>query len=231
MVGELRHLSIIMDGNGRWSQNLGKIRSFGHEKGSENIKNAVSFCLEYGIKELSLFAFSTENFNRSKFEVNFLFSLFKKFLKNRFEYCKKYNIRFKWVGLKNNLDDEMLHLIEKLEQKTCEFDALTVAIVFNYGGKSDILNSISTLLKKQLDSSNMDLIEKEFQKNLLTYPLSEPDLVIRTGGQTRISNFFLWQIAYSELYFVDKYWPDFSKDDFIKAYDFFIKIKRNFGGV
>jgi len=220
------HIAIIMDGNGRWGKKKFNNRSSGHKKGIENIKTVLDYILLKKIKHLTLYAFSRDNLlNRRKNEINNIFHLLEKYLKKNKEFFEKNKIKLNFIGEKSGLPKNIKNLIKNANRV---FDInrkkLTLNIAFNYSSKLEILNSIKKIIfnKKKISEKNISL-------NLYTAKSKNPDLIIRTGGYKRLSNFLLWQSAYSELFFVDKLWPDFKKRDLNEIIKKYKKIKRNFG--
>ncbi len=228
-----KHVSIIMDGNGRWAKAQGKPRSFGHLAGAKTAKEIIKRAHERGIKVLSLFAFSSENWERPKVEVSFLMELFQSVLTKELKSLHKNGVKLVFSGNTIALTKSLQKLIVEATDKTKDNNGLIVNVVVNYGGKWDIIQATKKIASEYkegaLDIDSLD--EERFSQYLGTYPLPDPDLLIRTSGETRISNFFLWQHAYSELIFCDCHWPDFTVDSFDKALDVFSKRERRFGKV
>ncbi|QCI18786.1 polyprenyl diphosphate synthase [Buchnera aphidicola] len=226
------HVAIIMDGNGRWAQKKGKIRSFGHKIGFKAVKETIKFAIKNNIKVLTLYAFSSENWKRPKLEVISLLKLFLFTLNNEIENLNKYNICLKVIGDITFFNKELQLSIYNAEKKTIKNSGLTLNIAANYGGKWDIVQGVKKIIADvrngYLDINQIE--EETFSQYLSTSTLLPVDLVIRTGGEKRISNFLLWQIAYSELYFTDILWPDFNKFIFQDAINYFSTRKRRFGG-
>ncbi|WP_284443386.1 polyprenyl diphosphate synthase [Buchnera aphidicola] len=227
-----RHVAIIMDGNGRWANKKGKMRIFGHKEGFKAVKEAIRFSIINDLKILTLYAFSSENWNRPLFEIKSLMELFSYALESEIKNLKKYNIRFKVIGDITYFNKKLQNSIHNVEQMTSNNSGLILNIAANYGGRWDIVQSIKKIIHKvQRGILNVNNIkEKTFSEYLSTSKLLPVDLVIRTGGEKRISNFLLWQIAYSELYFTDVLWPDFNHYVFQQAIDAFISRERRFGG-
>lgn len=228
------HVAIIMDGNGRWAKNRGKPRTFGHLQGVKTLNNIVSHAQDIGIKFLTLYAFSTENWNRSHVEVSFLMDLFSKKLNEYISGNKNSKLKINIIGSKSRLSEKILRLSEKLTEKTKLNSGMTVNIAFNYGARSEIVSAckkIACEYKDRIIENLEDITEEKFGGFLYTRDQPDVDLLIRTGGEFRISNFLLWQISYSELFFTKTLWPDFSNDDFDKAIsDFRLRVRR-FGDV
>lgn len=219
------HLAIIMDGNGRWAKNRNKPRVFGHKAGAKTLRNIMEYSKKIGIKYLTVYAFSTENWKRSKEEVDALMFLFKTYIKSERENLIKNKIRFIVSGRKEGVSKSLLEAIEDLEIATSKDYEMTVNIAFNYGGRAEIIDAVNQMLLEKKEK----ISEKEFSKYLYS-DIPDPDLLIRTSGEFRISNFLLWQIAYSELYITDVYWPDFNEKELEKALIDYSKRERRFGG-
>ncbi len=220
------HVAIIMDGNGRWALKKGKSRNYGHQQGLRTIEKIVNYSIKKKISYLTLFTFSSENWKRPKNEVNFLFNLVVNYFKKNLLKVIKNGIKVKIIGDKSMLAGNLRKIIKLTENKTKNNKKISVQLALNYGSKHEIINSFKIINKNKQEITN-----KNFEKNLYTSGFPDPDILIRTGGQKRLSNFLLWQIAYTEIFFVHKMWPDFNKNDFQKILNKFIKIKRNFGKV
>jgi len=223
-----RHIAFIMDGNGRWAKKRGLPRIYGHTKGVETVEKVINFSKEFGIPFITLYAFSTENWKRPKEEVEFLMELLREYLKSNLERFKSEGIRISFVGRRDRIPKETLKWMEKTERETENCRDIKVFVAVDYGGRDEIIRAINKLLregKKEIDETSF--------RNYLDFPpeVPEPDLLIRTAGERRISNFLLWHIAYTELYFTDTLWPDFGREDFIKALEDYAKRKRKFGGL
>ncbi|CCG18906.1 undecaprenyl pyrophosphate synthetase [Taylorella asinigenitalis 14/45] len=225
-----KHIAIIMDGNGRWAQNRNLPRTSGHVKGVQSVRNAVEFCIKFGVSNLTIYAFSSENWRRPQNEVNLLMKLFKKVLTNEVSKLHKNNIRLRIVGDRTAFTDDIQTLMQKAEELTQNNSTLCVNICANYGGRWDILNAINNLIKHNNYKFNTEPIKEEDLAPFISLnDIPEPDLCIRTGGEYRLSNFLLWQTAYSELYFTDKFWPDMKVSDFEEALKDFQSRERRFG--
>jgi undecaprenyl diphosphate synthase len=226
-----KHVAIIMDGNGRWAKKKGKIRTFGHRAGVKGVRASVSFSLKNKIKVLTLFAFSSENWNRPQEEVGVLMELFKMVLSSEVKKLHKNNVKLRVIGDTSRFDKKLVEQIQDAETLTENNDGLILNIAANYGGRWDILNATKALAEQvkegSLDSGQID--EAMLNRYTCCSDLPELDLLIRTGGETRISNFLLWQVAYAELYFTDTYWPDFNEDAFQLAIDNFSDRQRRYG--
>jgi len=222
----VKHVAIIMDGNGRWGIAKKNNRNYGHRKGLDSVDNVVKCCLEKNIRFLTLFTFSTENWKRPQREINFLFSLLKNFLKKKISKIQKQNIRLKFIGEKKKLKKDLLKAISNAEKITSLNTKLQINIALNYGSKNEIINSI-----KKIKNKNLKITEKNFQSNLFTKNIPDPEILIRTGNTNRLSNFMLWQLAYTEIFFEKKLWPDFKTKDFNRILKSYNKIVRKFGDV
>lgn len=226
-----QHVAIIMDGNGRWAEQQGKPRVWGHKKGVEAVRRSVSFCRELGIPSLTLFAFSSENWRRPENEVNSLMQLFLLVLQKEVKILHKHNVRLKIVGDLSAFSDKLRASITKAEQITAGNTAMTLNIAANYGGRWDIVNAARQLAEQvkcgQLTST--DISEQTFASVMQMHDQPELDLLIRTGGDLRISNFLLWQAAYAELWFTPTLWPDFDQQVFSEAVAAFVNRERRFG--
>jgi undecaprenyl diphosphate synthase len=222
-----RHIAIIMDGNGTWAKRRGLPRNHGHRKGAIVLKDIVLHSSKLGLKYLTVFAFSTENWKRPQDEIDYLMSIPKTFLKENEEEFTRKNIRINWIGSKERLSDDVIREIERIEEKTKVNQGLLFSIAFNYGGRDEILKAVNTILKKGLKEVN----EFEFSEFLYSKDLPDVDLLIRTSNQQRISNFLLWKLAYSELFFTDVFWPDFRNKDLEKALIEYQRRERRFGGI
>ena len=227
------HVAVIMDGNGRWAEAKGEPRTYGHTVGSEVVEEMVEIASDLGIKYFTVYAFSTENWKRSEGEVSVLFSLFSIYLKKLIDKSKKNNVRCKIIGDKTMLDEELNGVIDELENATKDNTGLTFLIAINYGGRDEITRAIKSVFSdvEKGEISIDDITEDVLTDHLDTKGVPDPDLLIRTGGEQRISNFLLWQCAYSEFYYCDTCWPDFDRDELIKAVEWYNKRDRRFGGV
>ncbi|QIQ41827.1 MAG: di-trans,poly-cis-decaprenylcistransferase [Buchnera aphidicola (Microlophium carnosum)] len=227
-----RHVAIIMDGNGRWANKQGKMRILGHKEGFKAVKRAIRFSIINNLKILTLYAFSSENWNRPLSEIKSLMELFSYALDSEIKNLKKYNIRLKVIGDITYFNKKLQSSIYNAEKISLQNSGLILNIAANYGGRWDIIQGIKKIINKvQQGVLNInDIKENTFSQYLSTSQLLPVDLVIRTGGEKRISNFLLWQIAYSELYFTDVLWPDFNQCVFQHAIDSFISRERRFGG-
>ena len=226
-MNSLSHVAIIMDGNGRWAELRNKSRKFGHLKGSENLKDIINFFLLNKIPYLTLFTFALDNWNRPKTETNYLFNLLKIFIKKNLNIFLEKNIRISFIGEKNYLSQDIKKIIKKTENLSKKNTGLNLIIALNYSSKHEILNAVKLSIKN--NKKNISI--RTFEKFLYTSNYPNPDILIRTGGHSRLSNFLLWQCSYSELFFLKKLWPDFNTGDLKKIINKFTKIKRNFGGI
>lgn len=219
------HIAIIMDGNGRWAKNQNKPRVFGHKAGANTLRKIMEYCNKIGVTYLTVYAFSTENWKRSQEEVDALMFLFKSYIKSERENLLKNKIRFMVSGREEGVNPSLMEAIKELEEATSKDYEMTLNIAFNYGGRAEITDAVNKILK----DGRTSITEEEFSKYLYN-DIPDPDFVIRTSGEFRISNFLLWQIAYSEIYITDKYWPDFDEAEMEKAILSYSKRERRFGG-
>jgi len=226
-----QHVAIIMDGNGRWAKKKGKIRTVGHKAGVKAVRAAVSYSLKNGVKVLTLFAFSSENWNRPSEEISVLMELFKMVLGSEVKKLHKNNVRLNIIGDTSRFDSKLVSRISEAQTLTEKNDSLVLNIAANYGGRWDIVNAAKELIKQvQVGQINVaDIDEDTFTRYTCTANLPSVDLLIRTGGEQRVSNFLLWQIAYAELYFSEDFWPDFNEVVFQAAVDAFNERNRRFG--
>lgn len=220
------HIAIILDGNGRWAQKKGLPRNFGHKQGVETLIKVSRYCSDIGVKNLTVYAFSTENWNRPKEEVEYLMNLLKDYFHGLEKNLRKRNIKLKVIGERTNLSKELLDIINFVEENSKYNTGMILNIAFNYGGKDEIVNAVKSMIKDKV------IISKEnIDKYLYTNESGNVDLLIRTSGEQRISNFLLWQIAYAEFYFTKVHWPDFSKKELNKAIEAYQNRDRRFGGL
>ena len=226
------HVAIIMDGNGRWAQKRGLKRTKGHQKGAEVLKRISEYVYDKEIKVLSVFAFSTENWKRDKEEVDYLMDLFLKAFKDNFDAVKKKGVKVVFSGLKDKLSDKVVKAMEKMSEETKNNNNGVFNICLNYGGQDEIVNASKKISEDVLNGNlSIDDINKDSFGKYLFNDLPPIDLLIRTSGEYRISNFMLWQMAYAELYFTDVLWPDFDEKQMDKAIEVFNNRDRRFGGV
>ena len=221
------HIAIIMDGNGRWGLKKYNDRNKGHYYGLQNINKVIKNCIKLHIKYLTLYTFSTENWNRPKKEIEYLFFLFKFFYQKNFNKINKNNIRIKFIGDLKNIPADLKAIIKKIQEKTKNNNRITVVFAFNYGAKSELINAFKKIHKNKKNKISEQLISN----NLYTKNMPDPDILVRTGGEKRLSNFLLWQLSYAELFFIEKSWPDFNFLDLKKIVNKFSGIKRRFGGL
>ena len=224
-MNPLNHVAIIMDGNGRWGLKYKNSRNAGHKAGLTTVEKIIKETIKNNIKYLTLYAFSTENWKRPKKEVDYLFSLLETFLIRRIDELHKQNIKLKIIGVKN-FSSKLNNLLVKSEKKTSKNKKLQINLALNYGSKIELINAFKGLTK-----NNDKITEKNLTKYLQTKNIPDPDLLIRTGNKKRLSNFLLWQLAYSEIFFEKKLWPEFNKTDYNKIIKNYKSIKRNFGNV
>ena len=224
-MNPLKHVAIIMDGNGRWGLKNKNSRNAGHKEGIKTVEKIIRETIKNKIRFLTLYAFSTENWKRPKKEINFLFNLLENFLKEKILELHKQNIRLKIIGIKN-FSPKLNKLLNKSEKKTSKNNKLQINLALNYGSKLELINVF-----KNLSNKKEKINEKNLKKYLQTKNIPDPDLLIRTGNTQRLSNFLLWQIAYSEIFFEKKLWPDFNGKDYNKIIKKFKNIKRNFGNI
>ena len=224
-MNPINHVAIIMDGNGRWGLKNKKTRNAGHKEGLKTIEKILKFSIKKKINYLTLFVFSTENWKRPKSEINYIFKLLETFLIKKIDNLNSKDIKIKIIGKKNS-NKKLNKLLNKAEVITKNNKKIQINLALNYGSKYEIVNTI-----RKLVNSKKKINEKNFEENLFTKNIPDPDFLIRTGNTNRLSNFLLWQIAYSEIFFVKKLWPEFTVNDYKKIIDKFKKIKRNFGNV
>ena len=224
-MNSLIHVAIIMDGNGRWGLKNKKSRNAGHRAGLETVEKIIKETIKHRIKFLTLYAFSTENWRRPKKEINYLFKLLETFLINKIEDLNNQNIRLKIIGVKN-FSKKLNNILNKSEKKTSKNTKLQINLALNYGSKFELINAFKNIKKHKKKIS-----EKNINRYLQTFETPDPDLLIRTGNTKRLSNFLLWQLAYSEIFFEKKFWPDFNQKDFNRIINEYRHIKRNFGKI
>ena len=225
-MNPIKHVAIIMDGNGRWGIKHKGSRNLGHRAGLNSIQDIIDVSIKEKINHLTLYTFSTENWKRPKKEIDFLFNLLENFLKHKIDNLIKKKIKLKFIGELNKIPLKLKKLIKISEKKTSKKSILQINIALNYGSRSELINSIKLINKKKLEVN-----EENINNNLFTSKIPSPDLMIRTGNTKRLSNFMLWQLAYTELFFINKLWPDFKKKDFKLVLKKFRFVKRNFGSI
>jgi undecaprenyl diphosphate synthase len=224
-MNQLNHVAIIMDGNGRWGLKHKSSRNEGHKAGLNTVEKIIKVSIKQKINHLTLYAFSTENWRRPKKEINYLFNLLENFLSNKIEDLHKKNIKLNIIGVKN-FTKKLNTLLSSSEKKTSKNTSLQINLALNYGSKFEILDAI-----KKMNKNKDKIHEKNFEKYLQTKNIPDPQILIRTGNTKRLSNFLLWQLAYAEIFFEKKLWPDFKEKDYIRIINKFRKIKRNFGNI
>ncbi|MCJ9428753.1 isoprenyl transferase [Kordiimonas marina] len=231
-VSAPRHVAIIMDGNGRWAAKRRLPRSAGHRRGAEAVREAISGALKAGVEYLTLYAFSSENWNRPQEEVTDLMGLLKLYLSREVKSLSKQGIRLKVIGRRKRLSEDINEMIERAETQTRDNKRMTLVIALSYGGRDEILDAVRSIAADVADGrmSIDDIDEARFQNSLATHDLPDPDLIIRTSGEQRLSNFLLWQAAYSEFLFLDLLWPDFTEETFASAMEEYQGRHRRFGG-
>ena len=225
-MNPINHVAIIMDGNGRWGLKNKKSRNSGHKAGLSTVENIIKHTIKNNIKFLTLYAFSTENWKRPQKEISFLFNLLQNFLKKKTNKLNKNGIKLKIIGDKSNFSNKLKKALINSEKITKNNKKLQINLALNYGAKNEILNAISLIKKKKISFT-----ENNINKNLYTNDSPNPDILIRTGNTKRLSNFLLWQIAYTEIFFEKKLWPEFSTQDYNRILEKFKQLKRNFGNI
>ena len=226
-MNELDHVAIIMDGNGRWGLKKNKSRNYGHFKGLKSAESAIKTVIKNRIPYLTLYTFSTENWKRPENEINFLFDLIRKSLKKNLKKIIKQEIKINIIGIKKKLPSDISKIINFIEKKTKKNKRLTLNLALNYGSQEEIVSACKKITKNK----NININIENFKKYLYTSYMPNPDILIRTGGTKRLSNFLLWQLAYTEIFFIDKLWPDFNENDFNNIIKKYYSIKRNFGKI
>ncbi len=224
-MNPLKHVAIIMDGNGRWGLKNKNSRNAGHRAGLDTVEKIIKETIKNNVKFLTLYAFSTENWKRPENEIKFLFNLLENFLKNKIEDLNKQKIKLKIIG-KKNFSSKLNKLLKISEKKTSKNKRLQINLALNYGSKTELIYAF-----KKLTKTKENINEKNINKYLQTKDIPDPDILIRTGDTKRLSNFLLWQLAYSEIFFEKKLWPDFNEKDYYKIIKKYRKIKRNFGNI
>lgn len=220
------HLAIILDGNGRWAKMRGLPRTMGHRQGVETLIKIVRCCSDIGIKHLTVYAFSTENWNRPEKEVNYLMNLLEEYFKGLGKKLRNRNIKLKVIGEKTRLSDKLISIINEVQEETKNNTGMIFNIAFNYGSKDEIINAVKNMI-----NDNVTITKENLDNYLYTNESGNVDLLIRTSGEQRISNFLLWQIAYAEFYFTDVHWPDFKEKELEKALENYQNRDRRFGGL
>jgi len=222
-----QHVAIIMDGNGRWGKARGKKRTFGHKAGAETLETIARIYSDAGVKYVTVYAFSTENWRRSQEEVSYLMTLMRQYLKQSIKNAKKDNMRVRVIGRKEELAPDIHKSIEELEASSKDYTGLNLQLAINYGGRDEIIRGVNAYMVENDEPLNED----KLADYLDTAGIPDPELMVRTSGEYRTSNFLLWQLAYSEFFFLDKYWPDFSEADVLASIRYYNRRERRFGGV
>ena len=235
-INELKipeHVAIIMDGNGRWAKQRHMPRTYGHAKGAKVLEQTLEDCDSLGIKYLTVYAFSTENWSRPLQEVQVIMNLFRDYLVSAVDKCTKNNVRCMVIGDRTRLSEDIIESINNLEEKTKDNTGITFIVAINYGGRDDITRAVRKIAAQAADGSIKpeDITDRTITDSLDTAGIPDPDLLIRTSGEERLSNFLMWQMAYTEFYFADVHWPDFNKDELVKAIEKYSGRDRRFGGV
>ena len=225
-MNPINHVAIIMDGNGRWGLKHKSSRNAGHKAGLKTVEKIIVESVKQKVKYLTLYTFSTENWKRPKREIQFLFQLLENFLESKIKILEKNKIRLKIIGEKKVFSKKIRNLLKKTETKTFNNNVMQINLALNYGSKSELINAVLKMIKKK-----SKINEENINKNLYTSNIPDPELLIRTGNTKRLSNFLLWQIAYTEIFFEKKLWPDFTEHDYKKILNSFRKLKRNFGNI
>ena len=226
-MNKLNHIAIIMDGNGRWGLKKKKSRNYGHLHGIKAVETVIKSSLIKKISHITLYTFSTENWKRPDSEINFLFDLIRKSLKRKIQKIIQQGIKINIIGQRKGLPKDIVDIVKLIEKKTVKNKKITLNLALNYGSKEEIINAFSNLISKKKKEININ----NFEKELYTRNIPDPEILIRTGGTKRLSNFLLWQLAYTEIFFIDKLWPDFNENDFNEIIKKFYNIKRNFGNI
>ncbi len=225
-MSKINHVAIIMDGNGRWGLKKYNSRKFGHQKGIKTVEKIIQASIKKKINHLTLYTFSTENWKRPRYEINFLFQLLSEYLKKNLDTLIKNNLKLNIFGNINRFPQKLKSSLQNAVKITSKNKGLQINLALNYGSKNEIINALNLLNQKKIPINI-----KNVEKNLYTKNTPDPDILIRTGNTNRLSNFLLWQISYSEIYFVKKLWPDFNKKDFYKILKNYENVKRNFGSI
>tara|TARA_Y100000590_G_scaffold221486_1_gene250662 strand:- start:1199 stop:1879 length:681 start_codon:yes stop_codon:yes gene_type:complete len=226
-MNELNHVAVIMDGNGRWGLKKNKTRNYGHLKGIKTVETVIKSSIKNKIPFLTLYTFSTENWQRPESEINFLFDLIRKSLKKKLGKIIKQGIKINVIGSNKGLPKDIKKTVKFIQNKTLKNKTITLNLALNYGSKEEMIGAFKRLLLKK----GAKITISNFENQLYTKNIPDPEILIRTGGTKRLSNFLLWQLAYTEIFFVDKLWPDFNENDFNKIINKFYNIKRNFGKI
>jgi undecaprenyl diphosphate synthase len=225
----LTHIAFIMDGNGRWAKRQGRPRTYGHYVGAYKIEEVVRWCAERGVKYATFYAFSTENWKRPPEEVNFILGLLVEKIGEFYERMAKEHVRLRFIGRVHELPEPVRQKSYEYEEKTKQFDRIQAIIALNYGGRAEIIDAVKRILESSVNPQDLD--DETFRKYLYAPDIPDPDLIIRTSGEMRLSNFLIWQGAYSELYFTELLWPDFNEEELDKAIESYRRRERRFGGI
>jgi len=227
------HIGVIMDGNGRWAKARGKVRTEGHIEGVKALRRLVELAMTYGVDYLTVFSFSSENWTRPKDEINFIFGLLHRFVASDLAKLHANNVKVRIIGSRDGLEDSLARLITEVEAKTANNTGLNLIVAFNYGGKAEIAEATRRIARDVLAGKLKPeyITEATIERALYTFGVPDPDLIIRTSGEQRVSNFLLWQGAYSELVFVEQNWPDFDEETFLDVLEEYSARERRFGGV
>ena len=225
-MNPINHVAIIMDGNGRWGLKNKNSRNAGHKAGLKTVEKIITESVRQNVKYLTLYTFSTENWKRPKKEIQFLFQLLESFLENKIKILEKNKIKLRIIGEKKAFSKKIKYLLNKTESKTSKNNIMQINLALNYGSKNELINAFKKMIKKK-----SKINENNIKNNLYTTNIPDPELLIRTGNTKRLSNFLLWQIAYTEIFFEKKLWPDFTEHDYNKILNNFRKLKRNFGNI
>lgn len=228
-----KHIAIILDGNGRWAKAKGMPRNYGHVQGSKNVERICETAYKMGVKYLTVYAFSTENWNRPDSEVKALMKLLRDYMKTCIKTANKNRMKVRVLGDKTGLDEDIRTRIAQLEEASKDNDGLNFQIAINYGSRDEMIRAMRRMAKDCMEGKLMpqEICEDVFEGYLDTHDIPDPDLLIRTSGEIRLSNYLLWQLAYTEFYFTDLLWPDFSKEELEKAIEYYNRKDRRFGGV
>ena len=228
---ELKHIAVIMDGNRRWAKERHLPSAMGHQRGVQSLKNTLKACHSFGVQYLTVYAFSTENWNRPKDEVNFLMGLLANTIKNELKELDENGVRIKFIGKISELNEELKKILHDAEEKTKNNTGVKLQIAFNYGSRMEITNAVKKIVEDVANGKIKaeDISEQTIQERLFTKDIPDPDLLIRTGGEQRLSNYLLWQSAYSEIYVTDTFWPDFDRESLASAITEYSARTRRFG--
>jgi len=226
-----RHLAVIMDGNGRWAQRRHLPRIAGHKAGTETARTTIETCARLKIEALTLYAFSVENWRRPKAETDFLMQLLREYLRQEMPLIQKNNIRMRFLGRADDLPEAVQRDTREAEMETAKNTGMVLCVALNYGGRSEIVDAVNQILREKRESSRQPITEEEFAEKMYTAGLPDPDLLIRTSGEMRVSNFLLWQIAYAEIYVTETLWPDFNRARLLEAFVDYQKRERRYGGI